>query len=66
MAHPKKVVWEESANLGHPNPDDFPLATKGEFCSKYNEIYSSPTITFDKVCLQLSVKDSVVSNIMVG
>ena len=19
MAHPKKVVWEESANLGHPN-----------------------------------------------
>ena len=23
MAHPKKVVWEESANLGHPNKDTY-------------------------------------------
>ena len=24
-----------------------PNSSKGEFCSKYNEIYSSPTIIFD-------------------
>ena len=37
-------------------PNEVETHIKGEFCSKYNEIYSSPTIIFD----------TTESNIMVG